>query len=145
MSSSPALDIIHANCVDVAGTGVLIIGASGTGKSSLTLKLLALGAQLVSDDRTQLTTSGQALIASAPSTIVGLIEARGVGILAMPTIAHTEIKFIIDLDCLTHERLPYTKTQNLLGLNIAVIEKSETPAFAEAVFLAAKFGLSPHV
>lgn len=144
MEPAPS-DIIHANCVDIDSTGLLITGASGSGKSTLTLKLLSMGAQLVSDDRTQITARGSTLIASAPPSIVGLIEARGVGILNVPCLTETQIKFLIDLDSLTCERLPYTKTKPLLGLNIAVIEKSETPAFAEAVFLAAKFALSKHV
>ena len=42
---------IHANCVSVDGKGLLILGASGAGKSSLTFELIALGAMLVSEQR----------------------------------------------------------------------------------------------
>ena len=55
---------IHGSCIvlDKAaatfaappGDGVLILGASGAGKSSVALKLLAMGARLVADDRVEL-------------------------------------------------------------------------------------------
>jgi len=47
-----ALDIgmKHASCVDFDGKGVLILGASGSGKSSLALACMSLGARLVGDD-----------------------------------------------------------------------------------------------
>ena len=35
--------IMHATCVDINGSGVLIVGRSGSGKSSLAINLLALG------------------------------------------------------------------------------------------------------
>ena len=43
--------IMHATCVDVNGSGVLIVGHSGSGKSSLAINLLALGSKLVADDQ----------------------------------------------------------------------------------------------
>ena len=46
--------IMHATCVDVNGSGVLIIGRPGSGKSSIAINLLALGATLVADDQCEL-------------------------------------------------------------------------------------------
>jgi HPr kinase/phosphorylase len=37
--------------VSVDGVGILIVGPSGSGKSTLAMKLIALGAFLVGDDR----------------------------------------------------------------------------------------------
>ena len=54
-------EIIHANGVSFDGKGLLILGASGAGKSSLTFEMIALGATLVSDDRTCLRVVGQSL------------------------------------------------------------------------------------
>ena len=45
---------MHATCVHINGSGVLIVGRSGSGKSSLAIKLLALGAKLVADDQCKL-------------------------------------------------------------------------------------------
>ena len=46
--------IMHATCVDVNGSGVLIVGHSGSGKSSLAINLLALGSKLVADDQCEI-------------------------------------------------------------------------------------------
>lgn len=85
---------IHASCVllDRAGrafgapedAGVLLLGESGTGKSELALRLIAQGARLVADDRTELFLRDGALMARAPASLAGLMEARGLGIVALP-------------------------------------------------------------
>ena len=60
--------IVHASAVSLGGRGVLILGRSGAGKSGLALRLIALGAQLVSDDRVVLEPHGAAgLAARTPS------------------------------------------------------------------------------
>ena len=41
---------LHAACVGAKGNGVLLMGASGTGKSTLSLHALAGGMQLLSED-----------------------------------------------------------------------------------------------
>jgi len=46
-----ATTTIHASCVAVDGKGLLITGASGSGKSALALQLMAFGAHLIADDR----------------------------------------------------------------------------------------------
>ena len=53
MTQGVAPLILHGSCVAVEGRGVLIVGPSGAGKSSLALALMALGAELVADDRTE--------------------------------------------------------------------------------------------
>ena len=45
------MEQIHATCIEVDGVGVLIRGASGSGKSDLALRLIDAGATLVADDR----------------------------------------------------------------------------------------------
>jgi HPr kinase/phosphorylase len=85
---------IHASCVVLArageafgapaDTGVLILGASGAGKSDLALRLIAMGAMLVADDRCDLFVSSDALYAAVPPTLAGMIEIRGVGIVRLP-------------------------------------------------------------
>jgi len=42
---------IHASCVRIRGKGVLLLGASGAGKSDLALEMIDGGAKLVADDR----------------------------------------------------------------------------------------------
>ena len=75
---------IHASCVAIGGKGVLILGDSGAGKSDLALRLIDDGAKLVADDRTELYAARGTLCARAPKSIAGLIEVRGLGIIALP-------------------------------------------------------------
>src|SRR5438477_11043423 len=85
---------IHASCVVCAragaafgvpeDAGVLLLGESGSGKSEAALRLIAIGALLVADDRCDLLFDGTALHARAPRNIAGLMEIRGVGIVALP-------------------------------------------------------------
>jgi hypothetical protein len=74
---------IHASCVAVGGKGVLLLGPSGAGKSTLALQLIDGGAKLVADDRCDLSARRGKLYAAAPASLAGLIELRGIGIVAM--------------------------------------------------------------
>jgi HPr kinase/phosphorylase len=98
---------IHATCVLLeragaafgapAGLGVLLVGRSGSGKSDLALRLIAMGAQLVSDDRTDLYVARGNLCARPPAGIAGLIEVRNVGILKLPHARSAEIGLVVEL------------------------------------------------
>jgi HPr kinase/phosphorylase len=98
---------VHASCVMLAkaaaifgavpGDGILILGASGAGKSSVALKLLAMGAALVADDRVELFEQEQALWARAPASLAGLIEARGLGIVTLPHAASARVTLAVQL------------------------------------------------
>lgn len=66
----------HGGCVARCGQGVLILGASGTGKSDLLLRLMARGYDLVADDRIEMENG----LVRAPATLRGLVEVRGWGI-----------------------------------------------------------------
>jgi HPr kinase/phosphorylase len=99
--------ILHATCVAVAGRGLLILGASGSGKSALALQLIALGARLVSDDRVLVTSDADGLLASCPApAILGLIEARGFGLLRLDALVSARLILAVDLDQTEAQRLP---------------------------------------
>lgn len=99
---------IHASCVCYQGRGLLIRGPSGAGKSTLALQLIALGAQLVADDRCDVFAQGGGLMARAPATLAGLIEAHGMGILHLPYAETTQVVAALDLGETAHMamRLP---------------------------------------
>jgi hypothetical protein len=77
--------------------GVLLLGRSGAGKSDLALRLMALGAELVADDRSDLFVLRGRLYAKAPAAIAGLMEVRGVGILSLPFAKKTAIGLVVRL------------------------------------------------
>ena len=100
--------------------GVLIEGASGVGKSDLSLRCLTLGFRLVADDRTDLWTCEGRLFGAAPRPIAGLIEVRGLGVLPEPTLRFAEIRLAVRCLAPTDalERMPDPAARRLLGVSV---------------------------
>jgi HPr kinase/phosphorylase len=72
---------LHGCMLDYRGVGILIMGASGSGKSETAIGLLERGGALVADDMVKVRSVGGELITSAPELGRGFIEMRGIGIL----------------------------------------------------------------
>lgn len=70
----------HGSCAASGGSGVLLLGVPGAGKSDLLLRLMRRGWGLVADDQVQVAVGPGGLSASAPAELAGLLEVRGVGI-----------------------------------------------------------------
>ncbi len=128
-----APETLHASCVALDGRGVLILGRSGAGKSSLALELMALGARLVADDRTVLHAGDGAPVASCPPAIRGRIEARGVGILAADPAPPAPVVLVVDLDTSEAGRLPPRRTRDLAGQPVALLHNPGRGPFAAAI------------
>jgi len=104
--TAPSVNI-HATCIRLSragkafaappDTGILLLGASGAGKSDLALRLISCGATLVADDICELFVSRGALWARAPARIAGLIEIRGLGIVKLPHAARVRIGLVVEL------------------------------------------------
>jgi len=125
--------IVHASCVAIDGHGLLIVGASGSGKSGLALDLMALGAALVSDDRVILSRIGKGLVASAPPTIAGLIEARGIGLLNARPHGPVMLGCVVDLDRTETDRFPTHRQIVLLEQTVTLLLKVYSRHFASAL------------
>lgn len=124
---------IHATCIDYQGTGILIIGPSGSGKSDLALRLIMnKNAKLVADDRTDIWNQNGKLAAACPNAILGQMEVRGIGICAFPPCPQTEIKLVVNLLLPPQkpERLPVAETACLCGINIPQISLNGLEASA---------------
>jgi serine kinase of HPr protein (carbohydrate metabolism regulator) len=130
-------ETVHASAVAQDGRAVLISGPSGSGKSDLALRLLDRGFQLVSDDQTTVRREGDRLLASAPPTIAGKLEIRGVGIVEMEHAADLPVALWVEL---THEiqRLPDdSRERPLLGLKVPLVSiDAMTASAASKVALA---------
>ena len=70
----------HATFVVVHGTGTLITGNSGVGKSECALELVARGWKFISDDVVEIKRVGGHLVGSAHETVRHMMEIRGIGI-----------------------------------------------------------------
>lgn len=124
---------VHGTTIALNKRAVLILGPSGSGKSSLALELMATGAILVSDDRTDLRRESNKIITSAPATLVGQIEARGLGILRADYLASAELALIVDLGRDEDQRLPAAKQQFVLGIDFPLVFGPYRPHLFAAV------------
>jgi serine kinase of HPr protein (carbohydrate metabolism regulator) len=99
--------------------GVLIRGASGSGKSALLLALIERGFHLVADDRVILWSSGGAVFGRAPKVLSGLIEVRGLGVAEISARSFARIELVLDLvPRETVERTPEPARESLCGAEI---------------------------
>lgn len=134
-------DILHASCVSVDGRGLLILGPTGAGKSTLAIRMVALGAALVSDDQTRITVKGQALVASCPNPALrGLVEARGIGILRAPSADAVPLALAIDLGQPESDRLPPSRTVTILGIPLSLVLHPQNDHFPDALMLYLRHG-----
>jgi hypothetical protein len=125
---------LHASCVAIDGRGILLTGASGSGKSDLALRLIDRGAVLVGDD---------GIVVQARN---GRLHARaGPNILAVPATAEAPLALAIALDQavprMPDETLPVRVIEGLTLplLALSAFEPSAPVKVEKALFL---YGLS---
>jgi HPr kinase/phosphorylase len=75
-----ATEILHGVLLNVSGTGVLITGDSGAGKSACALELVSRGHRLIADDVVIVEHENGKLVGTVPERFAGLLEVRGLGI-----------------------------------------------------------------
>lgn len=119
---------IHATCIAIMGSGVLLRGPSGSGKSDLALRLIDQGASLIGDDYCEYHVHDGELFASPKETIAGLIEVRELGIVRLPYLSSVPIRLVVDLrpsptasQSETIERLPCLETVEIAGVRLPLI------------------------
>ncbi len=131
---SGEVERVHATAIALGRRAALIRGASGTGKSDLALRCLALGPSaivrepinLVADDQVILKHQGSELLASAPLSLLGKLEVRGLGILEVDAIAEASLVLVADLvhdDSIERFPDPWPFAR-ILGFDIPVVRLS---------------------
>ena len=123
VSPGPRLsaETLHASTVAKEGRAVVISGPSGSGKSDLALRMLDRGFTLVSDDQTIVRKDGNRLLATAPPTITGKLEIRGIGIIDMECVTDVPVALIVELTS-DFQRLPdENRERPILGIGVPLI------------------------
>jgi serine kinase of HPr protein (carbohydrate metabolism regulator) len=143
--NSPRLssEAVHASSVAIDGRAILIAGVSGSGKSDLALRLIDRGFTLVSDDQTLVRRDGDRLIASAPPSIEGKLEIRGIGIIEMETADDVPVALLVELTS-DIQRLPDdSRKRPILGIDLPLVTIDATTASAAVKVALAleRFGL----
>lgn len=114
---------IPGTLVSINGTGVLLRGAAGAGKSDTALMLLRDGHRLVADDAVDVRAVGGRLIGRSPAGTPGLLCLRGVGLVDVgrrfgpaAIAASAAVDWAIEL---TRERRPATSATDWQAVVIA--------------------------
>jgi serine kinase of HPr protein (carbohydrate metabolism regulator) len=124
---------LHATCVQLGGVGVVLLGASGVGKSDLALRLIDAGALLVADDQLEVEATPNGLLGRPAETLAGLLEVRGLGILRLPYCRVSPLGLVVELDAARPApRLPEPGTYPILGIELRHIRVDPRQASAAA-------------
>tara|TARA_B100002051_G_scaffold208872_1_gene200247 strand:+ start:162 stop:593 length:432 start_codon:yes stop_codon:yes gene_type:complete len=134
--------IMHASCVDVNGSGVLIVGRSGSGKSSLAINLLALGSKLVADDRCELIRKKNGFRISKPASLPKSIEIRGVGLVSVPMVNETSLDWVVNMDEVEKERMPNPRFTEIGGFRVPTVFGKEMDGLASRIYVLVSNALS---
>ena len=138
----------HGVLVEVYGEGILLVGASGVGKSETAIELIKRGHRLIADDAVVIKrVSAISLVGEAPDNIKHFIELRGIGIInarrifGMGAVKVTEkIDMVINLEIWdnqkTYDRMgidnEYTE---ILGIKVPVLTIPVKPGRNLAVII----------
>ncbi|MDX5366735.1 MAG: aldolase [Alphaproteobacteria bacterium] len=124
MSAAPLY--IHGTCVALGARALLLRGPSGAGKSDLAFRLVREDpggeTRLVADDQVAIREAGAVLLASAPAALAGLVELRGLGLVALPSAGETPLALIADLVArVSVPRIAEPRYETILGISLPVI------------------------
>ena len=133
--------ILHASSVEIDGKGVVILGKSGSGKSNLAIKLISMGAKLISDDQTYFKLKDNKILISKPETTPNLIEARGIGLIKAPLVLSAKLFCFVNITNIELKRLPSEEIKYCFGKKIKMVEFNPTYNNESALFLSLRYGV----
>jgi len=131
---------LHGGFLEVFSLGVLILGASGIGKSECALELMLKGHRMIADDYVEITRYGDnRLLGEGSSVLKHHLELRGLGIIDIKALygisviseAH-DIDFVVRLERWktdgVYDRLGIEKSRlDILGVSLPVIDIPVAP------------------
>lgn len=129
-------DVVSGGLMSIYGTGVLITGDSGIGKSELELDLIKRGHIFVADDLVEISRVNKTIYGRAPENLKKMLEVRGIGVVDVNImfgghcfLEKCHVNFVINMVNrdqylrLNPDRLnPNEKTIDLLGVEKPLLE-----------------------
>lgn len=126
----------HGEMINIYGTGVMVTGSSGLGKSELALDLIKRGHVLVADDIVEYSRIHNEIYCEAPDNLKKMLEVRGLGVLdvtlmfgAQCFLEKCKLDFVIKLvtkeeyKVSNNDRLsPTEKTMSFFGMEKTLLE-----------------------
>ena len=128
--------------MDINGSGVLIVGSSGSGKSSLAINMLALGSKLVADDQCELVKKNNRFSVSKPTSLPNSIEIRGVGLVSVPMVVETSLDWVVNMDEAEKERMPDLRFTEIDGYKIPTVFGKNMDDLASRIYVLVSNALS---
>lgn len=136
--------LVHGTAIALGPVAALIRGASGSGKSDLALRCLAMPAspltnevaKLVADDQVMVKRNGRDVQATAPPSIAGKLEVRGVGIVDVDHVEAARLALVVDLVApQSIERMPVERDCMIAGIALPLISLAPFEASSAAKLL----------
>ena len=140
--------LLHGELMDIYGTGVLIRGESGLGKSETALELIKRGHRLIADDAVEVKRiSRDTLVGCAPELIRYYMELRGIGVINVRHLygmgavkPETNIDLVVSMepweDGKAYDRLGLTnETASFLGVSLPQVTIPVRPGRNLAVIM----------
>lgn len=143
-------DNIHATAIAVGDRGILVIGASGAGKTSLSLTLVAQVRQaggfasLVADDQVLVSAAGGRLVGRCAEQIAGLVELRGLGPRPVEHLPNVVVDLVVRLvPAADAQRFAEPETVTICGCSLPQLKLKERSAAAASRAVLAWLGRAP--
>lgn len=131
--------VIHGCLVAINGSGILIVGDSGIGKTSVCLELMQRGHNFIADDAVLIRHINNKIIGSAPQETIGLVAHRDAQVTKLEQRGEESscsIEFIVKLisdnvvsvdikldDLLSSIPIKYLEVSNLTAIRIENFER----------------------
>lgn len=141
---------IHGVFLEVLGTGVLLVGDAGVGKSELALEMIARGYRLIADDAPEFARiAPETLEGSCPTLLRDFLEVRGLGVLNVRAMfgegavcQRETLQLIVNMRCFDNGELAQIdrlrgglSTRMILGVGVPEITLPVAPGRNLAVLL----------